>query len=163
MTPAYILAAESALLVGAVAARTTLAQSERMCAGRTAMRRETATPTCSPAWDVCGKCRGTGRYTARTLSPPSVTCADAQPARDSPLMGLWTHDPSEYSWPPNPEQGSSHPSDPLLPLASPTMTASKSLAGRGHTSAGCGNMPVLQNFDLGFALPPSSYSHRGTC
>ncbi len=71
--PAYILPGPNALMAGALAARTTLAQSERMCAGRAAMRRETATPTCSPAWDVCGRGLGTGMYTARILLPSSST------------------------------------------------------------------------------------------
>ncbi len=84
--PAYILLGPSALQAGALAARTTFAQSDLTCAGRAAIWREMATPRCSPACDVCGNELGTGIYTARILLPSSSTCAAAVPALARPRI-----------------------------------------------------------------------------
>ncbi len=65
---------------------TTLKQSDRTWAGRAAIRRERATPRCSPACDVCGRELGTGMYTARILLPSSSICAEEAPALANPRI-----------------------------------------------------------------------------
>ncbi len=84
--PAYILPAPKALFAGALAARTTFAQSDRTWAARATMRREMATPRCSPACDVWGRELGTGMYTARILLPSPSTCAEELPALANPRI-----------------------------------------------------------------------------